>query len=144
VPLLKPIDSEVRVGHASLLTAIGLEALLARCHSATGKYFPVTDLTSDVNTVLGGRGEMLEVSPENVGWMLRGLGLHTDFTVGGRKGLILTNEVRQKVHQLAAGYGVQSLRAPSAKIECSWCAALKLPWAQATAGPRRETSAAEK
>ena len=109
VPLLKPVDSEIRVGHASLLTAVGVEALLARCHIHTGKYFPVIELTADVNTVLRGRGECSQVSPENVGWTLRALGLRTDFIPGGRKGLVLSNEVRQRIHQLAAGYGVRTL-----------------------------------
>jgi hypothetical protein len=131
VPLLEPVDAEIQVTRASLLPAFTLEVLLARCHGTTGRYFPVTDLTGDLNTLLRGRGETLEVSPENTGWTLRALGLHTNFISGGRKGLVLTNELREKIHDLAAGYGVQTLRAPSAKIECAWCAALKLPWAQA-------------
>jgi len=126
VSLLKPVDSEIRVGHASLLTAIALEVLLARCHAHTGKYFPVIELTADVNTVLRGRGEMLEVSPEKMGWTLRSLGLRTDFIPGGRKGLVLSNEVRQRIHKLAAGYGVRTLREPRAKVECTLCAAMEL------------------
>jgi len=57
----------------------------------------VADLTGDVNTVLRGRGEILEVSPEHIGWTLRALGLHADFLPGGRKGLILLNNVRKKM-----------------------------------------------
>ena len=116
VPLLEPIDAEIQVTRASLLPAFTLEVLLARCHGTTGRYFPVTDLTGDLNTLLRGRGETLEVSPENTGWTLRALGLHTNFISGGRKGLVLTNELREKIHDLAAGYGVQTLRAPSAKL----------------------------
>jgi hypothetical protein len=128
VPLLKTLDREIQVDRASLLPAIVLEVLLARCHSVTGKYFPVTDLTADVNTVLRGRGEMLEVSPENIGWTLRALGLHTDFIPGGRKGLVLSNDVRKKIHDLAVAYGVRTLREFPEKIECPLCAALALPW----------------
>src|SRR5216683_6562303 len=127
VPLLKTLDREIRLDRASLLPAIVLEALIARCHSTTGKYFPVTDLTGDVNTVLRGRGEMLEVSPENIGWTLRALGLYTDFIPGGRKGLVLLNGVRKKIHDLAAAYGVRTLRELPAKIDCPLCAALALP-----------------
>ncbi|MGD0955205.1 MAG: hypothetical protein ABR953_00065 [Candidatus Acidiferrales bacterium] len=128
VPVLKPVDSEIRVGHASLLTAIALDVLLARCHTHTGKYFPVIELTTDVNTVLRGRGETREVSPENIGWTLRALGLRTDFIPGGRKGLVLSNEVRERIHKLAAAYGARTLREPRAKFECSLCAATELPW----------------
>jgi hypothetical protein len=128
VPFLKPLDSEIRVDRASQLPAIVLEALLARCHSTTGKNFPVSDLTGDVNTVLCGRGDLLEVSPEVIGWTLRALGLHTDFMPGGRKGLVLLNDVRKKVHDLAAAYGVRTLREIPAKINCPLCAALAKQW----------------
>jgi hypothetical protein len=128
VPLLKTLDREIQVDRAALLPAIVLEALLARCHSVTGKYFPVADLTADVNTVLRGRGEMLEVSPENTGWTLRALGLHTDFIPGGRKGLVLSSDARKKIHDLAAAYGVRTLRELPAKVDCPLCAALSLPW----------------
>jgi hypothetical protein len=127
VPLLKTLDREIRVDRASLLPAIVLEALLARCHSTTGKNYPVADLTGDVNTILLGRGEMLEVSPEDIGWTLRALGLYTDFIPGGRKGLVLLNGVRKKIHDLAAAYGVRTLRELSAKIDCRLCAALAPP-----------------
>jgi hypothetical protein len=131
--LLKPVDSEIRVSHASLLKAIVLEVLLARCHGATGKYFPVVELAADVNTVQRGRGETLQVSPEDIGWTLRSLGLRTDFMPGGRKALVLSNGVRQRIHELGAGYGVRSLRDLPAKIECPLCAALVLPWRDGTA-----------
>jgi hypothetical protein len=128
VPFLKLLDSEIRVDRASQLPAIVLEALLARCHSTTGKNFPVGDLTGDVNTILRGRGDLLEVSPEDIGWALRGLGLHTDFMPGGRKGLALLTDVRKKIHDLAAGYGVRTLRELPAKIACPLCAAMAVQW----------------
>lgn len=127
VALLKPADSEIRVGHTLLLDAVAVEVLLARCHTVSGKYFPVVELTADASTVLCGRGEPLDVSPEKMGWVLRGLGLHTDFMPGGRKAVVLTNEVRKKIHQLAAAYGVRSLRELPVKIECPLCSALELP-----------------
>ncbi len=128
VPFLRPVDSEIRVDRGSQLPAIVLEALLARCHSTTGKNFPVGDLAGDVNTILRGRGDLLEVSPEDMGWTLRSLGLHTDFMPGGRKGLVLLNDVRKKIHDLAAGYGVRTLRELPAKIACPLCAAQAVQW----------------
>ena len=139
VPLLKPQDSELRVDLASQLPAIILEALLARCHTTTGQKFPVADLTGDVNTALRGRGEILEVSPEEIGWALRRLGLHTSFISGGRKGVVLLTEVRQKIHDLAAAYGVHTLRELPAKIDCPLCAALALSWKAATYGRAGES-----
>ena len=128
VPLLKPADREARVGYASLLTAIVLEVLLARCHTATGKYFAVTDICKDVNTVLRARGDVTELSPEKVGWTLRALGLRTEFILGGRKGLVLSDDVRKKIHDLALAYGVRTLRQLPEKPQCPLCAALSLPW----------------
>jgi hypothetical protein len=127
LPLLKPVDSEIRVDCALQLSAIVLEGLLARCHTTTGQHFPVFDLTKDVNTILCGRGEALEVSPERIGWTLRALGLHTNFIPGGRKGLVLLNDVRKKIHDLAAAYGVRTLRELPVKVDCPLCAALALP-----------------
>ncbi len=127
VPFLKPLDREIRADRASLLQAIVLEVLLARCHSTNDKDFPVTEMTGYVNTVLRGRGDMLEVSPETVGWTLRALGLHTGFITGGKKGLLLLNDVCEKIHDLAAAYGVRTLRELPAKTDCPLCKALALP-----------------
>jgi hypothetical protein len=127
VSFLKPLDLEIRVDRASLLPAIVLEVLLARCHGTIGKDLPVAELTGDVNTVLHGRGAMLEVSPESVGWTLRALGLHTRFITGGRKGLLLLSDLREKIHHLASAYGVRTLREVPAESYCPLCDALTLP-----------------
>ena len=128
VALLKPADREVRVGYASLLSAIVLEVLLAHCHAGTGEYFAVTDVCKDANTVLRARGDVTQLSPEKVGWLLRALELWTDFIPGGRKGLVLSNAVRKKIHDLALAYGVRTLRELPEKIRCSLCTELSLPW----------------
>jgi hypothetical protein len=141
VVLLKPADREVRVGYASLLTAIVLEVLLARCHTATGKYFAVTDVCKDVNTVLRARGDVTELSPEKVGWNLRALGIRTEFILRGRKGLVLSDDVRKKIHELALAYGVRTLRELPEKPQCPLCAALSLPWKQATATGTNQANA---
>jgi len=127
VPFLKPLDREILVDRASLLEAILLEVMLARCHSTEDKDFPVMEMTGDVNTVLRGRGDMREASPERVGWTLRALGFHTGFITGGRKGLLLSNEVREKIHNLSAAYGVRTLRELPAKPDCPLCQALTPP-----------------
>jgi hypothetical protein len=127
VSFLKPLDREIRVDRASLLEAIVLEVLLARCHSTNDKDFPVAEMTRKVSAVLRGRGDMLDVSPETVGWTLRALGLHTEFITGGKKGLFLPNDVRKRIHDLASRYEVRTLRELPAKPDCPLCAALALP-----------------
>ena len=144
VPLLKLLDAEIRVDRTSLLPAIVLDVILARCHAVSGKYFAVGDLTKDVNTVLRGRGEMLEVSPEDIGWALRGLGLHTDFMPGGRKALILYENARKKVHDLAVAYGVRTLRELPAKVDCPLCTAARSTLEAGSESQGRETEAGTK
>jgi hypothetical protein len=41
--------------------------------------------------------------------------------------LLLSNEVREKIHELAAAYGVRSLRELPANPNCPLCQALALP-----------------
>jgi hypothetical protein len=127
VPFLKPLDREIRADRASLLPAIVLEVLLTQCHRPNDKDLPVTELTGGVNTVLRGRGDMREVSPERVGWTLRALGLHTGFITGGKKGVSLANDVCEKIHNLAAAYGARTLREPPEKLNCPLCKTLALP-----------------
>ena len=81
-------------------------------------------MTKYVNTIIRGRGDMLEVSPEAVGWILRALGLHTGFITGGKKGLSLPNDVCERIHKLAAAYGVRTLRELPAKPDCPLCQAM--------------------
>jgi hypothetical protein len=125
IPFLKARDHEIQVERTSLLESIVIEALWAACHGSKPDDLPVTDLTKSVNTILVGRGEAQEVSPEIVGWKLRGLGLRTDFITGGRKGVKLPNETRAMIHSLAAAYGVRTLQLGAVSGSCSVCAALQ-------------------
>jgi len=125
--LLQPRDREIQVDRAALLESIVLEALLAACHDGQSATFPMAELTQSVNTILAGRGETLQISPEIAGWKLRALGLRTEFISGGRKGLALHPETCETVHALAAAYGVRTLRqGPSCRL-CPRCAGLEIP-----------------
>jgi hypothetical protein len=132
VPLLKSHDRQIQIDRSTLLEAFALEALLAACHSAKRQSLSVTELTQSVNTILVGRGDSLQVSPEAVGWRLRALGLHTDFIAGGRKGLSLTDKTRTRIHGLAAAYGVRTLRQGVIAGLCAYC--------DGTSGPPAESS----
>jgi hypothetical protein len=125
VPFLKARDREIQVDRTTLLESIVIEALWAAIHRSKPGDSSVTELTKSVNTILGGRGEAEQVSPEIVGWKLRGLGLRTDLITGGRKGLKLPNETRIAIHTLAAGYGVRTLQQGVVNNTCPLCAALK-------------------
>jgi hypothetical protein len=122
VPYLKPLDSEIRIDRTFQLPAIVLEALLALCHRTRDVNFPVGELTVDVNNRRCGRGD--QVSPEQVGWALRALGLRTEYTAGGRRGLVLSESVCKRIHDLAAAHGVRTLHDLSPNIKCPLCVAL--------------------
>jgi hypothetical protein len=125
VPFLKTLDYQIRDDRASLLPAIVLEVLLFRCHDPDGPGFHVMEMTMYVNSILLGRGDVLGVSPETVGWTLKKLGLRTTYVSGGKKELLLFPDVRKKIHDLAVAYGVHMLRT-LAKPGCPHCQALGL------------------
>jgi hypothetical protein len=122
---LEKDDREIQVNRSSLLESIVLEALLAECHDPQVSNVSVTDLTTSVNTILAARGEAREVSPENVGWKLRHIGLRTVPVTGGCKGLALPNEIRSEIHALAAGYGVRALYHGTGEGKCPECKAIQ-------------------
>jgi hypothetical protein len=125
VSFLRPRDREIEVDRTLLLESIVIEGLWAACHDSKYGDLSVNDLTKSVNSILRGRGGSREVSPEMVGWKLRGLGLRTDFITGGRKGLQLASETRAVIHNLAVAYGVRALQQGAFSASCSACAELE-------------------
>jgi hypothetical protein len=125
VSFLRPRDREIQVDRTLLLESIVIEGLWAACHDSRYGDVSVTDLTKNVNSILQGRGESQEVSPETVGWKLRGLGLRTDYITGGRKGLQLPSEIRVMIHNLAEAYGVRTLQQGGFSASCSACTDLE-------------------
>ena len=111
IALLKPRDVEIQIDRTMLLESVVLEALLTACHGTQSATLSMHELTQRVNSILAGRGESLQVSPEVVGWKLKALDFRTEFITGGRKGLTLLEETRKKIHALAAAFGVRMLRA---------------------------------
>ncbi len=123
LPLLRRQDSEMRVDLSLTLESIVLEALLACCHDERKSALMVLDLTQCVNTILAARGENRQTSPEEIGWKLRALGLHTDPIGRKGKGLQLFDPIRKRIHELARIYCVRSVQG-SAVPRCRHCLAL--------------------
>jgi hypothetical protein len=131
VPALALHDREIRFERSALLESIELEALLAACHAGKSEIVTMINLTQSVNTILVGRGQTLQVSPETVGWKLRALGLRTEFIAGGRKGLALLDETRAGIHMLAAAYGVRTVQLGVIEGLCRQCSKLVIGLADA-------------
>jgi hypothetical protein len=105
VPLLSDQDRAMRAEHLT-----GWEFLAVRhlfdCRHAGIEEVRVTEICEYVNGILAERGDHLRISPETMGWKLKALGFHTQAIGNIGKGLLLCNEVSDRVHQLMKGYQV--------------------------------------
>lgn len=120
VQLLRERGEDAHFDPSSELGSTILEGLLFCCHSEGWSQVLSSELADIVNTIWEKRGEGRKTTPESVGWKLRALGLRTEPLDGAGKGLRLTETLRAKVHSLAKGYRVPSLR-QAAQAECPHC-----------------------
>ena len=81
------------------------EGALFFCHKPDTDHFFIGDLAEIVNTLLKGRHEDRVLSDKKVGLLLRGLGVHAERVVQGYK-LLLTDSVREQIHEIARAYQV--------------------------------------
>lgn len=102
IPFLHQLNTDIHNDGVTEIVTLILEAILSRWDEDE---IGVTDLTGDVNTLIGGRGGSEELTPETVGWKLKALGLRTSHIAGGVKGLKMAN-VRPAVRERAARYGL--------------------------------------
>lgn len=118
IEMLRAHDDDVVAAHAEELSAIVLEGLLVCCHeakdTATGR--EISELS---NAILVGRGDPRDISPESVGWRLKGLGFHTEPIGRLGRGLRFSNAIRSRIHDLARAFGVVSVRGIAA-AECPY------------------------
>ena len=118
VAALEPLDEQHKSEQAQSLSAIVLEALLALCHEDNKSVY-VFELTEVANTILFGRQDHRELSPKAVGAILRNeLGLAAKRSGPGYE-LPLTNDLRARVHRLAASHDMLTMLQP--KPDCPWC-----------------------
>ncbi len=94
------------------------EAALSFCHKADAAHFFVGELAERVNALLKGRHEECDLSAKRVGLVLRDLGVHGDRVAEGYK-IVLTDVVRERIHQLAFDYRVLSLEDGARR--CRYC-----------------------
>jgi hypothetical protein len=95
-----------------------VETALFLCHKPDAKDFLVGELTQAANDLLKGRHEAIELSAKMVGLLLRDLGIPDKREAAGYR-VALTEAVRKRIHQLAAGYRVASL--DSGIRRCAHC-----------------------
>jgi hypothetical protein len=120
VRLLRERGDDAHFDSSTELGSAILEGLLFCCHSEGRSQVLSGELADIVNLIWTKRGEGRKTTPESVGWKLRTLGLRTEPLNGAGKGLRLTEAIRAKIHSLAKGYRVPSLR-QAAQAECPHC-----------------------
>ena len=85
------------------------EAALCFCHKPNIAHFFVGELAERVNALLKGRHEESVLSAKRVGLVLRQIGVHGERVAEGYR-IVLSDDVRNRIHQVAQGYQVLSLK----------------------------------
>jgi hypothetical protein len=97
---------------------LAAEAALFFCHTPNRDHFFVADLTDTINSLLTGRHEDRQLTDKKAGLLLRELGIYGRRVAKGYK-ILLTDSIRQKIHQLAYAYAVVSTK--DSEVRCHYC-----------------------
>lgn len=100
-PLLEAREQELLARRALDPHAAILETIWEPAHQ--GK--ELSTVTALVNALLRNRGEILEYDPKEIGWKLKSLGLDRHDN-GNNRVLRFDREMRRRIHQLAAKFGL--------------------------------------
>lgn len=104
IPLLESQDQELLAQRSREPHVVVVEALWVPSHQV--KEITLGELTKRVNVLLRAREEIYVYSAKEIGWQLRHLGF-TSRHNGKGKSIRFTREVRGRVHQLGAQFGLQ-------------------------------------
>ena len=122
VDLVADQAEEVRHARWTDPTVILIESLLLHCHISDEPGPYVGQVTDTMKTLFSARGEEKDLKPNQVGSLIRRLGLETEPRDKQGIQLLLTETARHKIHELARNFAVPSIENPVAG--CLHCAAL--------------------
>jgi hypothetical protein len=91
------------------LKCVALEAALAFCHKPGVEHFFIGELAKTMNDLLQGRHEEIEVNARKAGSILGCVGVVGERVTQGCR-IMLTDAVREQIHQLARAYQVLSVQ----------------------------------
>jgi len=120
VGLLKSQDRERLADWSNRSEAVVLEATLNLYHQGKPEFL-AGEIATEANRLQKARGELLTYRAENIGHLLKKVGLHTRRTSAGMR-LVMNPATIEQVHKLAAIYGGAGLEEDKNQ-HCSWCAA---------------------
>jgi len=129
--LLNSQEQQIRADATSATESVVIEALLSFCHQVDTREVRCLVISRRTEAIYAGRGSKREISPEQVGWKLKHLGIPVGRIGSAGKGVNLTNAVRQQVHELAILHGVLTV-ASGPVPPCPFCQEFKERLAVAT------------
>ncbi len=121
IRLLRPQDDEVKGKRLLDVNCVVVEILWGLVHDPKQKNIQVEELAKHANALLRSRGETIEYSAEDIGWLLSRLNIRRHTTSSGRQ-ILLGGENRVTVHQTAMGYRLECAR--DAHDGCPICKSL--------------------
>jgi|SRR5579871_577440 len=118
--LLKGRDEQSRVDHASGLIGVVLRAVLFHCHEETDAQVFVREIAATANRMWNEQGEVVKLSNEKMGHLLKNLGLYSRRLGSHGRGLVLDKSTQIRIHRLGQAYEVLP-----AQPVCGFCQALQ-------------------
>ena len=144
--LLAEEDEESRVRNAATIPCVVIDAALFLCHEQKRheqrrSAILVGELATLANAIFKGRDETVALEARAVGHVLRSIGLFTQRIGSAGRGLLLTNDMRRRIHDLAWRYNVLSVQHQTKDL-CDHCKAARSQFRFAPGSnggsPRRE------
>jgi hypothetical protein len=118
--LLQDDDADSRVRDSTRISSVVIEAALFLCHEKKRSAALVGELASISNGIFKGRDETIELEARAVGSILRSVGLFSQRIGSAGRGLLLTTDLRRRIHELAWLHNVLSIQ-HQVKDLCKYC-----------------------
>jgi hypothetical protein len=103
-PLLEAREQDLQANRALNPYVAIVEAVWAAAHEE--REISSAEIATRVNALLHDRGEIWKYNVNEIGWKLSNLGLYRRHN-GKRKAVRLSREMRRRIHQLAAQFGLR-------------------------------------
>jgi hypothetical protein len=118
--LLQDQDEDCRVRDSTRISSVVIEAALVLCHEKERSAALVGEMATLSNAIFKGRDETIELEARAVGSILRSIGLFTERIGSAGRGLLLTNDMRRQIHELAWRHNVLSVQHQTGDL-CKYC-----------------------
>lgn len=120
VSLLGPYSEQQIAERFDDLGTLAVRAVLSLCHQGKVQIL-VSEIAAEVNRVLRGRGERLQLSPEKAGHRLKKAGLLSRRMGAAGNGFQLDHATQVRLHEVAAAHGCVGLDQDGTNLHCQLC-----------------------